>query len=279
MVAMKIFAMVLLLIVGSISLGLWSFNRNFKKDLRELYSGFETSKKEILTLEMISDLPNSVQLWLNYSKVVGKTKSRSLKLVQKGEMRLKPEDQKWIKAKAVQYFRIDEPAFIWKVKLDMVPLIPVAGKDKYHNGKGSMLIKLLSLFKMVHENGPKIDQGAAQRYLAEICWFPSAVLSPYVSWDSIGALSAKATINYKGTKGSVIFHFNEEGKLLKLSADRFKENTVDAVPEKWIITPLEFAEFNGRFLPSKLNVTWSLNSGDFTWYRLEVTDMNFDFKD
>lgn len=80
-------------------------------------------------------------------------------------MRTKPGQEKWMIANAEQYFTVDHPAFIWKVKMNMMPLLTVTGKDKFEDGNGSTTIKLFSLINMENASGQKIDQAALQRFL------------------------------------------------------------------------------------------------------------------
>jgi hypothetical protein len=58
--------------------------------------------------------------------------------------------------------------------MDMIPLIKIKGRDKSVEGK------LNSLINVVNERGEKLDEGALQRYLAEIVWSPSFVISPLI---------------------------------------------------------------------------------------------------
>ena len=45
----------------------------------------------------------------------------------------------------------------------MVPLIYFAGRDKYAEGRGHMLIKLFSLIKVADAGGKEVDQGTLPR--------------------------------------------------------------------------------------------------------------------
>ena len=42
----------------------------------------------------------------------------------------------------------DTGAFIWKVEMEMLPFIDIAGRDKFMNGSGEMLIKILSIIQI-----------------------------------------------------------------------------------------------------------------------------------
>src|SRR4029079_60929 len=168
--------------------------------------------------DMLSGLPPPVQLWLNHAGAVGKEMTSTVRLKQTGLMRMSPDQKNWVETNAEQYFTINQPAFIWKVKINMMSFIPVVGKDEWIDGRGQMNIRVFSLYNMVNQAGFKSDQGALQRCLAEIVWFPSAALSSFIKWESINSLSAKATISYKGVSGSVVFHFSEQGDVMSCSA-------------------------------------------------------------
>lgn len=86
--------------------------------------------------------------------------------------------------KAEQYFTPQQPAFVWKAHVKMMPLVYMNGRDKFENGKGEMLIKALSLVNVVNEGGDtKINESTMLRYLAEMCWFPSAALNEYTKYS------------------------------------------------------------------------------------------------
>lgn len=177
-----------------------------------------------ITEEMTAHLPDPVQRWLTHSGIIGREKIYAVRLEQKAEMKMKPEQKKWTAARAVQYFTVDEPAFVWKVDMNMLPLVPVAGRDKFVEGVGEMLIKIFAVIPVVDTGGnEKINTAALQRYLGELVWFPSAALSPYITWEKIDDFSAKATMTHKGTQGTGVFTFDEKGDFVRYSALRYWE--------------------------------------------------------
>lgn len=266
----------IILLVAIVAFADWSFNRDVKNEIAEMLAQNSTDKKEILTEEKISSLPPIVQKWLKNSGAVGKEMIHTVRLKQKGQMKMKPEQEKWYEANAEQYFTVDDPAFIWKVKVDMMPLVFFTGRDKFSDGKGNMLIKVLSLFNVVNSSdNEKINQGTLQRYLGETIWFPTAAVSPYIKWEEIDSLSAKATMTYKGTSGSAVFTFNENGDFVKFSAMRYKDSDEKAQLKEWIITLSDYKVYDGIKIPVKGEATWKLDEGDFTWYKLEVFDVEY----
>ena len=265
----------IILVVASFSLAQLAFNKKIANEIAQIYAssaGFETSK---VTAEQLAELPTPVAKWLKVSGVVGKEKTHTVWLKQKAKMKMKPEQESWNEAIAEQYFSIQEPSFVWKVNMNMSPFIKIAGRDKFVDGKGEMLIKMFSMINIVNAKGPKMDEGTLQRFLGEIVWFPSAAFCPYISWEEIDSLSAKATMEYKGTKGSGTFYFNEKGDFVKYSALRYKGNEPDAKRHEWVIDVNEHAKVNGVKIPVKMTATWKLDEGDWTWLEMEITDIKY----
>jgi len=268
-------ANLLILIVAVFSFTNLRFSNKVETEIAQILAHTKTINETTVSEQEISDLPEPVKRWLEVSGVVGKEKINSVWLKQKAKMKMKPEQENWNDATAEQYFTVQNPAFIWKVKMKMLPFIKIAGRDKFVDGKGEMQIKMFSLLNIVNEKGSKMDEGTLQRYLGEMVWFPSAALSPFITWEAIDNRSAKAKMDYQGTKGSGTFHFNENGDFIRYSALRFKGNEVDAERYEWVIDVREHAVKNGIKIPVKMTATWKLDEGDWTWLDLEITEITY----
>lgn len=252
--------------------GEWGFNCMVRQEVETLFSQVAGSKPEPVAQETLAGLPPCVQNWLTQSGVVGKPKAAIVHLKQKGLMRTKPGGE-WMPGEAEQYFNTEQPGFIWTIRLQMPPGLPVAGRDKYADGKGNMLIEAFSLIPIVNGKGDKIDQGTLLRFLGEIVWFPSAALSPYIKWEEIDSSSARATMEYKGIKASGVFTFDDQGKFISMSAERYMGSGDGATLEKWHIPASEWQVMNGVRIPVKGEVVWKLREGDFSYYQWEITEI------
>ncbi|MBO8172829.1 MAG: hypothetical protein H0Z33_13200 [Bacillaceae bacterium] len=219
-------------------------------------------------------LPEPVQTWLKASQVVGKEYIRTIRLKQKGMLRTAP-DKNWMPFTAEQYFTTQPPAFLWKARVKFAPFLFITGKDKYVQGRGNMRIKLLSLFTLANARGDEMDQGTMIRYLGEITWFPTAALSNYVEWESIDSHSAKATMHYGGVTASGIFTFDNQGKIHKFTAERYMERKGTYSLETWSTKVDQYKEFGGFRIPARAEVTWHLDSGDFTSIKLEISNIKY----
>jgi len=138
-----------------------------------------------------------------------------------------------------------------------------------------MLIKLFSLIPIANASGPEIDQGTLMRFLAEITWFPTIALSDYIQWEHVDTHRARAIMSYGGLSVSGIFSFDENGDVISFEGSRYYEQEGNYSLETWFISVSGYKVFDGLRIPSAAEVTWKLEDGDFTWFKLEVTDVRY----
>jgi len=249
------------------------FNRNANKQIKRLLQGTPQADR-IIRHEDLSNLPQPVQHWLEKSHIIGREEITSVRLKQQGMMRT-TEGGPWMKARAEQYFRADKPGFVWKASVAMAPLLRLSGLDNYQEGRGRMSIKILSLIPVVNAEGPEMDYSTLLRYLAEMPWFPSAALNPYIKWEPINRNSARATMSWKGVRASGVFNFNDEGDIISFFTKRYRENNGKYSLCDWGGINKEFREFSGIRVPSKSDIIWREITGDFKWFECEITDIEY----
>jgi len=269
-----------LIILVSVMIAYSSFSYK-NKILKERVFMLENSKnitEDVITEETISGLPYIVQQWLMNNGTIGKSPISNVHLVQELELKLKPEQSEWNYGTAEQYITVQPPSFNWSISTQMNSIFDVMGRDKFQNGQGEMIIKLFSLFPVAEaKNHEHINQATLQRYLAEIVWYPSAALSSYIKWDSLSEYSAKATMEYNGTKGSGEFHFDEKGDFKKFVAMRYQD-TNSVMPTEWTVVATKTEERNGIKIPVNCEASWKLESGNWTWLKLKIKDIEYNVK-
>lgn len=134
-------------------------------------------------------------------------------------MRQKPEG-KWLPLEADQFITANLPGFIWNGTIGS-SFITINGRDKYMEGKGNMLIKVMSTIPIVDSSGEEMNQGAMMRFLAEITWLPSAALSHYIQWTPVNETTAQATMTNGNRRVSGLFYFDEEGDIVGFEGKRY----------------------------------------------------------
>lgn len=269
-------AVILLFLIGTYS-G-YRFKNKIKAERITLFENSQPTGQKI-TEEALSDLPPIVQKWLINSGVVDKEPVLNVHLVQELQLKMKPGQAEWNNGRAEQYFTVQPPAFNWSITTGMNPILSASGRDKFENGKGEMTIKLFSLIPVANaKNNIKTNQASLQRYLAEIVWFPSASLSPYIRWEVLDDCSAKATMEYNGTVGSGEFHFDAIGNFKKFKAMRYQDPNADK-PVEWTVIATKTEERNGIKIPTECEASWELVGGKWTWLKLKIADIQYNVEE
>ena len=265
-----------ILLLGTISSHAdYKFNRMVLKESNMIFETIHLSDSVVPSIKNLSHLPSIVQKWLAVSGVFQTAKTVSVRLKQKGDMKTSPTGR-WMPFTAQQYFNCEDPSFVWVTKVNPLPLVYLYGRDKLTNAQGEMLIKLFGVFPVVNEGkNEKINAASMQRYLAEMCWFPSAAINEHLTWESIDENSAKAILTLDDKRVSGFFTFTSEGEFRSFETKRYYGSSEDAKLEIWHIEALEQKVFNGIKIPSKCKVTWRLKEGDFDWLNLEITALEY----
>ncbi len=266
---------IIILFVAIVSYSTYSFKNKVSRERTVMFENSTAISQKTVTEKNISDLPPIVQKWLRNSGIIDKIPISNVHLVQDLQLKMTPDQKDWSPGIAEQYFTIKPPAFNWNIKTQMNSILDVVGRDKFENGNGEMTIRLFSLVSVADakQNG-KVNQATLQRYLAEIVWFPSASLSPYIIWEPIDKNSAKATISIRGTIGSGIFYFEDNGNFLKFTAMRFKD-VKDKDPKLWTVSAIKTEERNGIKIPVELIADWDLDNGKWNWLKLKIKSIDY----
>lgn len=272
-IILSVLLLIVLVFTVVTSIAKIQFKQMVSREITQFYEGIKTTQGVVQPSD-IEGMPLPVQKWLKQSNSIGRERIISTRTKQDITLRLK-QDQAWMKGQVEQYFRIDDPGFIWYADIQMAPLFHISGRDQYIDGHGHMLIKALSLLTVADGQGKEIDQGTLLRYLAEIMWSPSAALNEYITWEAINDTSAKATMSYKGVTASGIFTFNEQGEVLSFEAERYGEFDGEYRLETWTCVIQDHQEFNGINVPSQGDLIWKLDSGDFHWYHFVVRELEY----
>jgi hypothetical protein len=255
-----------------------NFSNTFKQKVAKLFSSQSKAERKVITEDDIRHLPESVQRYLRYTGIIGRQRVAFVRLKQIGAMRPKP-DGKWFPLKAEEYYAVDTPGFVWMGCMAVAPLISASAQDMYLNGKGNMHVKLMSAINIVNAKGKEMDEASLMRYFNEMQWFPSSLVSDNVTWEAIDANSARSTLTDRGITVSAVFHFDKEGKITNFIAERARSTDGGGLVRTTWSTPIsEYRTYsNGLRLPSKGEAIWHLDSGNYSYIKLEITEIEYDY--
>lgn len=226
----------------------------------------------------LDGLPDPVRRYLDNVLVEGQPYVRTVRLTQRGQFRIGDASASWQPLVATQRFTVDPPGFVWDARIEMAPHLPVRVVDEFVGGAGALRARVLSLLPVADaEPGPETNAGELSRYLAETPWFPTALLpGEGVEWEPVDETSARATLSYRGTTVSVLFHF-EDDEVRRVTMDgRYRDvgDGFEATP--WTGHWWNYEERNGVRVPAEGEAEWHLPEGDLPYWRGSVTGLTYD---
>lgn len=266
---------VLGIVIAGLLTGLFAFNRirlnrANARLLEELLKEASPASERFFKKEDLEALPQPVQRYLATVLREGQPYLRTVRLQQRGEFRLGDATAPWKLFTATQHFTIDPPGFVWDAKIEMLPHLSIRVVDMYKHGEGTLQARVLSTISVVDEGpGVEMNSGELMRYLAETVWFPTALLpSSGVAWAPIDDESARATLAHRGTKVSLVFHFNSRNEVDRVFAEnRHREVNGTFEPTPWTGHFRNYQVRNGVHIPLEGEVEWNLPEGNLSYWR------------
>ncbi len=167
-------------------------------------------------------------------------------------------DKGWINIKGEQYATTQKPGFIWKGTTFMF-----TARDMYIADKGRLVVSLFSLYTIVDATGDTYNQGELLRWLGESVLYPTNLLpSDKLHWEAINSNSARLNFQYKGMSLFFIITINEAGEITEMETKRYMDETR---LESWVIKCSGYKEMNEVIVPTRFDVAWRLEKGDFSY--------------
>lgn len=262
----------ILIIIGFIAAALVVrkivLNHSFNQEIKRMFSLSPICSNKIFHSAILKDLPEPVQRHFRYILKEGQPYISYTRLKHNGQFRTNQANN-WINIQGEEYFTTSKPGFVWIGRTTTF-----TAQDMFVDGKGRLVVFLLSLYSLMDLKGNKIDQGELLRWLGESVWFPTNLLpSDFLHWEPIDRYTAKMTFNYKGISVFYIVSFNEIGEITQLETKRFmgKENL-----ETWIGKISNYKELGAIKLPMNIEAIWRLPKGDYSYAKFNLKELDYD---
>lgn len=252
------------------------FKQTYKNEVKLGLSFTSNLPKTILNDADIEELPEPVQKYLRYTSCIGKPIVYNFYAEFAGKIRdhAKPV---WMPLSSEQYnFMINTTRLFY---LDATKrMMPVAGFHCFKNGQAYMDIRLLSMFKVAYEDGPKMDISETVTFFNDMCVLaPASLIDKRIVWSEVESNKVKASFTLNEITVSAWLYFNEKGELVNfVSEDRYALGDHGIIEKlKWS-TPLRDYKFiNGHKLASYAETIYSYPDGDFTYATFTLKDIKY----
>jgi hypothetical protein len=215
---------------------------------------------------MTQNVPVAIRRFVTRTRALADDAKRIV-IEQRGTMRLEANG-KWLPFTAEQWMAVREIGFCWHARVKMAPFVTAVVEDKFEDGHGQLDAKLWGALPVAHDDGPAIDRGEIQRYLAELPWNPGALLHNRELQFEERPEGAVRVWTGEPTLYVDLF-FDAAGDVVRTFCDNrpFQERG----PSAWQGRFSEYADHGGLRIPTCGEVTWLLPEGPFEYWRGTVT--------
>lgn len=231
---------------------------------------------DVVTGDDLDELPAPVRRYFDYAIEERHPYIRTVRVEQRGRFRLGGSGSPWYPLRATQHISTTPPGFVWDATITLAQLLPIHIVDLYKHGDGLLEARLFSTVPVaVAGPDPQMNQAELGRYLAEAVWFPTALLPTQgVKWTAIDDQSAKATLEDNGVSTSMVFHFDERGRVNRVTTERYNREADAYVP--WTGYFENYEPRGGLSIPTTGEVEWNYPDADVGYGRFFVTDIHYE---
>ena len=246
------------------------FNRMLNAESDRFLRPSKRDSIELFDYGALAKLPTPVRRYLHNSVPDGYPMIRSVELTHNGYFRT---DQKkdWWPVTGKEYFNTSPPAYLWIANISPFRLLWLKARDKYLDGHGEVLVRLLSGLTVVKSKNKKVTQSALIRFAGEMPWFPTIFAgSSYLRWEAIDNHSARAIITDNDIEVSVIYYFNDDNEIIRFFT---KDRYLNQQKHDYTGYYRNYQEVNGIRIPTEIEAEWNLPAGDFSYAKFKLTNV------
>jgi hypothetical protein len=257
---------VLLIVAGVVVLALvvtgalaWRFAARVSAIEAELAASAPAAPRE--------DLPPPVAAFARRG-MLGAAPVGAVRIVQAVEMRL-AQGADWQAMPAHQVDSMASSGFAWVAAQKLGPLPLVRVIDSYADAEGRLEVRLLGAWPLGVSEGDEASLGEGLRYVAELPFFPDAILTNRaISWDVPAEGLARAVLDTPGGPASVTFAFDSAGDIVSMQAERPANMPDGSTPRlEWRGEYGDYGELGGRRVPRSGEVGYVYPEGYEAYWR------------
>ena len=236
-----------------------------------------TQPGTLVTEQDLKDLPEPIARYLRWSGTLGKKRISAVHLRHSGTFRLE-RDKPWMPIQGEYQVTTRPPTFTWYGKLRMAPGITAVALDSFTNGRGRMLVRLMSAFTITDDQSEQVSHSAFGRCIVEL-----AVMAPTffldrdrVRYAQTGPDTVRCTVTDGRFSTDADLVVNSDGSLDRILVQRyFDRGNGLATLERFTGKSSQPKSYAGIMLGSRMDGSWNLREGDFHYVSFDVDSVEF----
>lgn len=220
-----------------------------------------------VTEEDLAPLPEPARRWLRAVGAVGRPRTRTIRVRFEGRFRLRA-GQPLMPFHAWQYDAGPPVARVMTMRLMAGGVVPMFGTDRYAEGRGRMVGRLLGLVTVADGSGPAFDAGELVTWVNDAALLdPSLLLVPAAAWSPVDADRFDLAFTDGPSTVTARIEVGEDGLLRGFrTEDRWYAGVDPPLRAPWR-TPVDgwAVTGDGRVVATGGRATWELPDGDLTY--------------
>ena len=268
-----------ILILGAAVVGYagWKFYRSYLIDVHQSLTRAVPKEDDLIRDTDLDRLPLLLQKYLRYVGVVNTPRLKNVRIEFDGEMRGKGKD--WFPFQSEQFNSFDKPYRLFFMRANMKGF-NVPGYHAYKDGSASMIVKLFSLFAVVHNKGDEMDRAETVTVFNDMCVMaPASLVDSRIGWEEVDEHSIKGIFTCKGITISALLYFNEDGQLINfISDDRYDLSGPNPLKLRFSTPMSAYTNIRGFNVPSYGEAIWHYPEGEFVYGKFNLKDIQYNMK-
>jgi hypothetical protein len=260
----------------------------WRQDSQALLARLDAAREPLVVTRFhrseLADLPLPVQRYFEQVLKDGQPIIAGVRLAHRGTFNMSEGEPRWAAFTSQQVVSARRPGFDWHGRISALMGLDVRVHDAYVAGVGELTAKLAGVVTLTDMRGtPELAQGELMRWLAEACWYPTALLpSQGVHWQAVDARSARAIFSDSGSTGaqevSLLFHFGSDGLVDTIRSTARPRTVAGQVTQApWLVRLWGYEDRSGVRVPAEGEVAWQLPTGDLPYWRGRLGAMHFEW--
>lgn len=222
-------------------------------------------------------LPEPVQRWLKYTFRGEPGRYTVVRLAAEGEFR-RPLTEAFNPTTAEQVIATGVPALMFSATTPVLPGVWARAYDFFADGQMEMKAKILSAITVVDESQtPELNAISLRRWLLESALYPAALLpGGPVTWQPIDDRSARAVVESKGMRATMLAHFDAEGRMTHMAAEDDGDLSTPYHGSGEHVTRSEYRQFGNQMIPTRFTISRASGGKIHPFWKGRVTSIAFE---
>ena len=225
----------------------------------------------------IAQLPEPVQRWFKYTFRGEPGRYAVVRLATEGDFR-RPLTEAFNPTTAEQVIATGVPALMFSATTSVMPGVWARAYDFFADGQMEMKAKVLSAITVVDESQtPELNVISLRRWLLESALYPAALLpGGPVTWQPVDDQSARAVVESKGMRATMLAHFDAEGQMTRMTAEADGDLSTPYHGSGEQVTRSEYRQLGNQMIPMRFTISRANGGKVYPFFKARVTSIAFE---